>query len=102
MPSIIANKIVGVQPMTGATGNIFKLNINDKTDTETESWRKKFLFWPKKSIYGKMIAGRVNERGRWQWSQEVISGEGYTTHQVRIVEYATSKEVFKETLAGNV
>lgn len=98
MPSIIASQITGVQPMQGKTGSIFTLKV--RNETETESWRKKFIFWPKKSIYGKMIVGRVNERGRWHGQREVISGEGYVTHQVRIVEYATDKEIFKETLAG--
>jgi len=95
-PSMIAKQIMGVQPMQHSTSNIFKL----KTKYAAESWRKKFIFWPKKSIYGKMIFGLVNERGVWKDVKEVISGGNYTTHTERVIEYARNKELFKAKLEG--
>lgn len=96
LPSIIANQIVGVQPMTGSMTNIFKL----KTKYAAESWRKKIMWLPKKSIYGKTLFGLVNERGVWKDVHEALSGQDYKTHTERVIEYATNKELFKAKLEG--
>lgn len=95
-PKMMAEQIVGVQPMTAPTSNIFSL----KTKYAAESWKKRFLLWPQKSIYGKMIFGLVNERGVWKDMHESLSGQGYKTHTERVVEYATRKELFKAKLEG--
>ena len=95
LPSIIAKQIVGVQPMTGSMNNIFKLKVNHSV----EAWRKRFIFWPKKSIYGKMIFGLVNKRGAWR---EMPPNPDHGLSDLeRVVEYATNKEVFKLKLAGS-
>ena len=96
VPKQIAEQLASIQPMSG-TGDIFKIGREDTVG----DWKKKFTFWPKKSINDKWIFGRINERGHWKWSQEVISGENYTTHQVHTIEYATDKEIFKGKLKGD-
>jgi len=93
---MIANDLVNVQPMTGAAGEMLTI----KPNSLVEPWKKKFIMLPKKSIYDRIIFGRVNMRGRWISIRESISGGNYETHQMRIVEYATNKELFKAKLEG--
>ena len=95
-PRMMAQQILGVQPMTAPMGNIFKL----KTKYAAESWRKKIIWMPKRSIYGKTVFGLVNERGVWKECKATGTDDNYTTWTERVLEYATNKELFKAKLEG--
>ena len=97
LPSIIAADIVGVQPMQGSTGSIFKMKVKDETLINPWSeWRKTTSLLPRKSISGKWIFGRINKRGRNIWPDNVMHGRA-----TRKREFATNKELFASILKGD-
>lgn len=94
-PSMLANEITSVQPMQGTVGNIFKLKVN----YQSEAWKKTFIFWPKVSIYGKMIFGLANIRSVWR---EMPPNPNHGLSDLEcVVEYATNKEMFTLKLKGD-
>ena len=97
VPSMMAKEILGVQPMTAPIGNIFNL----ATKYAAESWRKKFIWLPQRSIYGKLLFGLVNERGVWKEVQSEPSEVGsFTITTKYVLEYAANRELFKAKLEG--
>lgn len=96
LPRILANDIVGVQPMTKGTGNI--LQIINNID-EWSEWCSIFSLLPRQSINGKWIFGRINKCGRWQLHRRFIdSGDRYD--RIREHKWATTKELFTAKLKG--
>ena len=82
-PTMLAEQIVGVQPMTASTANIFNL----KTKYAAESWKKKIIWMPKKSIYGKTVFGLVNERGVWKECKATGTDDNYAFIIIRQANY---------------
>ncbi len=95
-PKMMADMIAGVQPMQGSTGSIFKLNVNDSLINPWSEWRRTTSLWPRKSINGKWILGRINKRGRAVWDGPM---QGRAR---RLREFATNKELFASILKGDV
>ena len=96
IPNMIAKEIVGVQPMTQATGSVFKMKTtySDGVLNPWTEWRKTTSIWPRRSINGKIIFGWINKRGRNVWDGPM---DGKAT---RKREFATNKELFTQRLKG--
>jgi len=95
-PNMIADMITKVQPMQGKTGSIFSLNIEDSIINPWSEWRRTTSLWPRESITGKWIVGRINKRGRNVWG-----GGGMQGKATRKRQFATNKELFALKLKGN-
>ena len=97
LPQIIAESIVGVQPMDNV-----KLPFGNRTfltnGPKWESWKKKLVFIPRKSIYGKFVFGWINRSSKDEF--EVPFGAAAFRNSKRFHRYANNKELFKATLKG--
>jgi len=95
MPKLIAQAIVDVQPMTQGTRDIF--NMRTIVKSNWSEWSKKFSFWPRRSITGKLIIGPIstawrNVRLRHSDSDEVEESREY--------KWISNKELFTARLKG--
>ena len=91
LPEDMAKAIVGVQPMQGV-GEIFGLGKVEKTNWC--EWKTCFTWLPKKSIYGKIVWGRVQYRHEMNaWNKVPLAGGEK--------QWATKKEVFKSKQRGD-
>ena len=90
-PKMIAEQIVGVQPMSAQTSDLFSLNVLNPWS----NWRKTTSIWPRRSINGKIIFGRINKRSRQVWDGPMHGKAN------RLREFATNKELFASILKGN-
>lgn len=104
LPSVIANDIVGVQPMGAAAGNIFTLNIT-YSPIKIGPWTKTFVCYPRKTIGGVYRMGRLNVRlveklVRLGTIEHPFGGEMTRPHYEESYQYATDKELFVLTLEG--
>jgi hypothetical protein len=90
-PKKIAEQLASIQPMSTGAGAIFDTGmINPWSE-----WRKTTSIWPRRSINGKIIFGRINKRGRNVWDG-AMQGKATRKH-----EYATNKELFERRLRGD-
>lgn len=64
--------------------------------TSWTNWCKTISLWPKRSITGKTILGRINKR-RKTYHGYGVHGEFHGTK-----EYATNKELFMAKLKGKI
>jgi hypothetical protein len=94
IPNMIAKEIVGVQPMTSAAGEVFKMKTTyeDGVLNPWTKWRKTTSIWPRRSVNGKLIFGRINKRSRNIWDGP-MDGKAQ-----RKREFATDKELFRQRL----
>ena len=99
MPQLIADAIVGVQPMDASMAKIFGPQGGFKV-AKWEAWHKTLVIWPKQSIYGKRVFGIINKSSRDEF--EVPFGVYLDQHLSpgREHRYATNKELFKAKLEG--
>lgn len=84
LPTIIAQQIAGVQPMTG---NIFKsrLRYNGSFIRAETDWKDTFVIWPRKTITGRWVyCKHVFSRQVWRW---------YLQEQCLVTEYANAFEL---------
>ena len=93
IPKLMAEEIVGVQPMTAPPAEIFTVKTNILNPWT--KWRKTTSFWPRKSINGKWVFGFINKRGRTVW-EGAMHGKGK-----RKREFASNKELFAWKLKGD-
>lgn len=94
----MAKDILGVQPMTVKTGEILSIRNDGKA---WSNWRKTTSIWPRRSIDGKIIFGRINKRDRTSWEgNSNPNTSGIAFNKIRIHEFATDKELFKAKLEG--
>lgn len=108
VPQTIAKELTSVQPMSGParSGSTDPYEFFDWiTESEWSEWHKTFLFWPQRSISGKLIVGRVNVSARlvrrppsW-W--EKFRRRRLWARIVCLRKYASDKELFVENLKGN-
>ena len=92
LPEDMAKAIVGVQPMTGPVGQIFGLGKTEKTIWC--KWETRITWLPKKSIYGKIVWGKVQYRHEMNaWGKVPLAGG--------VKQWATKKEVFESKLRGD-
>lgn len=92
LPKMLAEDIVGVQPMTQATGEIFTLK--SVLTSGWSVWEKKFVFLPKRTINGKWAIGRVYMAYRKIYDKETTVAELAKTE----FKWATGKDIFIEKL----
>lgn len=85
-PKMIATKIVGVQPMGSG--------VSEDPEPKWSKWRRTISFWPRRSINGKLIFGRIHTSWRNDWGIGVVDGPKH------IWRYATDKELFTAKLKG--
>jgi len=83
-------------------GKLFSILPKYKTDVEGppwESWHDIFVIWPRRSITGKFVFGRVNRSSRdeFQVPFGVYLGDN---EPGRLHRYASNKELFMARLAG--
>ncbi len=90
-PKMIAEQIVGVQPMTSSSTQVFNMKVTSPYTVWTK-WHKTVSIWPRKSISGNIIFGYINKRGR------TYNGPH---GNLRCREFATDKEVFTSRLKGD-
>jgi hypothetical protein len=83
----MAKALNTIQPMSV----IFAPNI---PIIEWTVWRKTTSVWPRSSINGNIIFGRINKRSR----MGTLSPGGHHPH---ITEFATNKELFEAKLRGD-
>ena len=88
----IAEQLASIQPMSGNAGQVFTPQPIRQPWTK---WRKTTSIWPRRSINGKIIFGRINKRSRPSY----LPMEG-NQGRPRIREFATDKELFHEKLRG--
>jgi len=93
LPEDMAKAIIGVQPMQGGSvGQIFRLGAVQETNWC--EWETCFTWLPKKSIYGKIVWGRVQYRHEMNaWNKVPLAGG--------VKQWATKKEVFESRLRGD-
>lgn len=95
LPGMIAAQIVGIQPMTNTTNNIFGMRL--RYEHNWTQWRRTISIWPRMSINNKIIFGWINKRSREDMLP--VNGDIYIRHP-RIIEFATDKELFTAKLRG--
>lgn len=108
LPSVIANDIVGVQPMNTAVGGIFSVTAKNKyAPIIVDEWHKVFVVFPRKTIAGTYRVGPMNRRVVKKFSHITSvehpfgsSGDIDIPHYDISYQYATDKEVFLDTLGG--
>jgi hypothetical protein len=97
LPQLIAEMLVGVQPMQGPVGNM----LTTKYKPNWEEWHSKIIIWPRRSINGKLVFGFVNRSSRDEFEVPFGAAAGHPTPK-RFHRYATDKELFKARLEGTV
>ena len=93
LPKMIAEDIVGVQPITGIAGSLFSMKTI--LTSGWSEWEKTFIWWPKRSIFGKLIFGLANKSERHIYDHEVVAERTKTE-----LKYASNKELFVLRLKG--
>lgn len=87
----IAEQLASIQPMS-SIGQVFASQPLLEPWTK---WRKTTSIWPRRSVNGKIIFGRINKRSRPDYRP--IEG---IQQRTRIREFATDKELFHQKLRG--
>lgn len=93
----VAEQIAKIQPLDGKDGRIFAPHIPGIAWTK---WRKTISIWPRRSINGKIIFGRINKRSKPNYNPIIRNNRRSRVRdrRSRVKEFATNKELFHQKL----